>query len=188
MSIQTSTTRWVTGLKATAQSGLWFSAFLGLGTLSGIVAPHPPLVAFAAIAGATLKPKRAVVAALSVWLINQIYGFGIRHYPQNAEAWGWGITMAMGTLLITLLVSTRPWFNPISVKRYYLELAIALVAGFALFEGLIMSLGFLLTGSHIFTAEMLGRLLTKELLWAGGLAIVHAAVVGFGRSVERELS
>jgi hypothetical protein len=183
MPAQTSTNRWEMSLTTAAQSRLWLVAFIGLGTLSGIIAPHPPLVAFAAIAGSTFKPKRAVFAALTIWLVNQLYGFGIRHYPQTAEAWGWAIAMGMGTLFVTLLVSTRPWFRQSTVKRHYVELAIAVGIGFVLFEGLIMSLGFLLTGNHIFTGEIIGSLLIKEILWTGVLTLVHAMALQLsGRS------
>lgn len=55
-------------------------------------------------------------------------------------------------------------------------MVIALLTGFLVFAGLILSLGFLLTGSHVFNWEILGRLLMNDVLWGLGLTLMHLGV------------
>lgn len=48
-------TRWSSLWQLLAQSRLWFFLLIAIGTFSSVIYPHPPLVAFGAIAGGTLK-------------------------------------------------------------------------------------------------------------------------------------
>jgi hypothetical protein len=46
-------------------------------------------------AGTTLKPKRAILVALSIGLVNQIYGYTLRQYPWSADSLLWGFMLGL---------------------------------------------------------------------------------------------
>jgi len=79
-------TYWSSRWKLLARNRLWFFLLIVIGTFSGVIYPHPPLVSFGSIAGCTFRPRRAILAAMTVWFTNQIYGFTLRGYPQTTES------------------------------------------------------------------------------------------------------
>jgi hypothetical protein len=66
-----------------------------------------PLVGFGAIAGATLPRRRALVTVVSIWLVNQVLGFGIRQYPWTLSTFAWGLVLGLGAVLVMLLASLK---------------------------------------------------------------------------------
>lgn len=174
-------TFWAIHWQSIAQSRIWLMLLLAIGSASSVVYPHPPLVAFGTIAGATLTPRKALGATTAIWLVNQICGYGWRQYPQTVESLGWAIAMGIGALLITSLALLRPQFSQTTFKGHCLWLLAIAVTGFVMFEGIILSLGFLLTGSHVFTWEILGSLFGKEMIWTAALTGVHAAIARYSR-------
>lgn len=173
---------WFEAWNQVANQRVWLLTLLAIGALSSAIYPHPPLVAFGAVSGATLKPKQAILTAIAIWFASQIYGFSLRQYPQNAEAFAWSVVMAGGVLLVTLFASVRPAFSKSAAKAHCLWLAIALIAGFFLYEGLISALGFLLTGSHVLTGEIFAGLFLKEGIWTIALTLTHLMFVRLTRS------
>ncbi|NJL54024.1 hypothetical protein HC928_01890 [bacterium] len=163
--------QWSITWNRVANQRRWMFLLIGIGSFSSVIYPHPPLVAFGAIAGSTLSPKRAFLIALSIWFMNQLYGYGLRSYPQTAESFLWGLVMGLGMLLVTALAALRPPFSRTTWKGHGSWMAIAVLTGFLLFESLVLSLGFLLTGSHVLTWAILGHLLFKELIWAFALTL-----------------
>lgn len=161
-----------------AQSRTWAFLLLAIGTVSSVIYPHPPLVALGAIAATTLKPTRAFSVGIAFWLVNQLCGYGWRSYPLSAESLGWAAAMGIGMLLVVGLVAVGRWrWQPTPKQNDWLYLSAALVSGFVLFEGLILSLGFLLTGSHVLTGTMLGWLFFKEAIWTIGLGLLHRGLM-----------
>lgn len=163
--------------RSIAHSRLWFGLLIAIGSLSSAIYPHPPLVALGAIAGTTLTPRRALLATSAVWLASQLYGFGLRGYPHTAEAFAWGFAMGLGTLLVAAIASLRPEISRTSFKGYCLWLGISATVGFAVFEGLIFSLGWLLTGTHVFTLAIVTQLFVKELLWTGLMLLAYCLLL-----------
>lgn len=174
-------TPWAIRWQSIAQNRVWLMLVLAVGSASSVVYPHPPLVAFGAIAGTTLTPQKALGATAAIWLVNQIFGYGLRQYPQTAESLGWAIAMGIGALLIAGFASLRPQFSQATFKGHCLWVLAIAVAGFVLFEGIILSLGFLLTGSHVFTWEILGSLFSKEMIWTAALTGIYGAVARYSR-------
>ncbi|MBF2079902.1 MAG: hypothetical protein IGR76_15630 [Synechococcales cyanobacterium T60_A2020_003] len=171
--------RWSVVWNTIAQSRLWIVLLTAIGSLSSVIYAHAPLVAFGAVAGTTLRPRRALGAAIAIWLANQLYGFGLRHYPQTAESLAWGLVMGLGTVLVTAIAALRPSFSQTTHRGHGIWVAIALLSGFLVFEGLVLSLGFLLTGSHVLTWAILARLLVKDVLWGLGLTVIHLGTAQF---------
>jgi hypothetical protein len=174
-------TPWAIRWQSIAQNRVWLVLLLAVGSTSSVVYPHPPLVAFGAIAGTTLTPQKALGATTAIWLVNQIFGYGLRQYPQTVESLGWAIAMGIGALLIAGFASLRPQFSQATFKGHCLWVLAIAVAGFVMFEGIILSLGFLLTGSHVFTWETLGSLFSKEMIWTAALAGVYGAIARYSR-------
>ena len=165
----------------------WAFLLTSVGALSSIVYPHAPLVAVGAVSGATLRTRLALQVALLVWLVNQLYGFIWRSYPQTFESFTWGVTMGIGTALVTLLACLISGLD--SVTHRGVKIVIATLTGFAVFEGIILSLGFWLIGTHVLTWSILGRLLFKEIIWTLGLTLVHFIFARFMlRGQQRNLT
>ena len=94
---------WSNAEKAISYSRLWEFLLITIGSASSIIYPHVPLVGFAAISGVTLNRKQAIISSMIIWLVNQLYGFTIREYPQTLESFTWGLVMALATLLVTII-------------------------------------------------------------------------------------
>jgi len=175
---------WTTQWQAIAHSRIWFMSFLAVGAFSSVIYPHPPLVAFGAIAGTTLKPKPAILVAMLIWLLNQVYGYTLRQYPWTAGSLLWGLMMGLGILVVTLLASLRPPFSQKTVKGHCLWFGAVALIGFTAFESLILALDWLLTGSHILAWAITRSLLIKEGVWAIGLMLMHLSLTRFTRPVH----
>lgn len=148
-----------------AASGLWRYCLIAVGSASSLIYPHAPLVSFATLAGITLSRRQAVVSVALIWFVNQFYGFTVRHYPLSAIALLWGVTMGLGTILVALIASIQPQFSRRSWVGQSAWLGMALLLGFAAYQS-----SFLLVnqwvGMHGLTAEVLLRLLVREIVWA----------------------
>ncbi|AFY89213.1 hypothetical protein [Chroococcidiopsis thermalis] len=173
----TSNSRWARGCDAIARGWLWNFLLIFLGSASSVVYPHPPLVSFATIAGATLTCKKAAIATMAIWLVNQVYGYSLRDYPRTSESIAWGLIMGLGTLLVALLASLKPKFSREKIGGHFLWLGVSFVGGFILFEGLILLTGIFPGISHNLTPAILMRLLIKESIWIVPLALAHMFLV-----------
>jgi len=177
-------TLWSTQWQAIAHSRIWFMSFLAIGAFSSVIYPHPPLIAFGAIAGTTLKPKRATLIAMSIWLINQVYGYTLRQYPWTVDSLLWGLIMGLGTLIVTMLASLCAPFSQKTLKGHYLWVSAIALVGFVMFESLILALDRLLIGGHVITWAIARSLLIKEVVWAIGLMLMHLSFTRFTRPVH----
>lgn len=177
-------TLWATRWQTIARSRVWFALLLAIGAFSSVIYPHPPLVAFGAITGTTLKRKPAILIAMSIWLINQVYGYTLRQYPLTADSLLWGLMMGLGTLIVTVPASVRPSFSQKTLQGHCLWFGAVALIGFAAFESLILALDWLLIGSHMLTWAITGSLFAKEVIWAIGLLLMHLSFIRFPRPVH----
>lgn len=152
-------------------------ALLSLGVASNVVYAHAPLVAFAAMSGATLTRRRAIVIPLLIWLVNQGIGFGLRGYPLTATAFTWGALMGLGALLVAVVASWRPAFSQSTWAGHLLWLAIAFLGGFGLYQGMIMLAFPLLADGHAMGWDIVGKLFLKQLIWASAIALGHSLLL-----------
>lgn len=159
---------------AIAHSRAYPFLLLGLGTASNVIYAHLPLVAFAALGGATLPRRRAVAVALLLWLVNQSIGFGWRGYPLSATAFTWGALMGLGTLLVALFASWRPGWSQAGWRGHLGWMAIALLGGFVLYQGIIALAYPLLADGHRMGWDVISKLLLKQTVWGGAIALLHS--------------
>lgn len=150
---------------------------LATGTASNLVYAHTPLVAFAAISGAMLTRRRAIATALLIWLINQSVGFGLRGYPLTGVAFTWGALMGLGTLLVAVIASWRPKFSRASWSGHCLWMAIAVLGGFTLYQGMILLAFPLLASGHTMSWNIVVGLLVKQLIWAGAITLGYSLLL-----------
>ena len=151
----------------------WALPLTAVGMFSSVVYPHAPLVAFGVTAGCTLQTQFALQVAGAVWLTNQLYGFILRGYPLTLESFTWGAAMGLGTALVTVFALLMTHIRLALLRHRGVKVVISTLAGFVVFEGVILSFGWWLTGAHVFTWNVLGRLLIKEGVWALGLILAY---------------
>ena len=171
--IQSFETAW----RSIAYSRFWPFTVLAIGTASNFVYAHAPLVAFAAMAGVTLPRRKAIAIALTLWFINQTIGFTIRGYPQTSVAFTWGVLMGMGTLLVVTWASWRPTLGQHQWIGHLLWMAIAILGGFVLYQGLIVLASPVLADGHWMGWDIVVRLFIKQLSWAGAIALCHTLLI-----------
>lgn len=167
---------WQTAGEMVSNSNKWQLSLIAIGSASSIIYAHVPLVGFAAVAGNTLTPKKAFITVTSIWFANQLYGFTIRQYPRTLESLTWGLVMGLGTLLVTWLITLQPKFSRRSFRGYLLWLAIAVVGGYAIYQGSIVLIAQLM-GGHGLSFTILWQIFLKDAGWAVVLSAIHSILV-----------
>lgn len=167
--------KWEAEPPATAANNWWRYCLLAIGSASSLVYPHPSLVSFATLAGITLNRRQAVVYALLIWFVNQVYGFTVRQYPLDTIALLWGMTMGLGTIGVVLIASMQPRFSQRGWVGQALGLGISLILGFALYQSSILFVN-QWVGMHGLTAGVLLRIFGRDLVWAIVLFGLHTAL------------
>ncbi|NJR52901.1 MAG: hypothetical protein HC780_28375 [Leptolyngbyaceae cyanobacterium CSU_1_3] len=171
--------QWTLAWSRVASDRRWTFLLIAIGAFSSVIYPHPPFVAFGAIAGTTLKPRRAILVAMSIWLVNQVYGYTVRQYPWSGDSLLWGLMLGLGTLIVTALALLRPKFSQKTLKGHCLWLGASALLGFAVFESLILTVDWLLTGSHTLTWAIARGILVNTTVWTISLTLIYFVFVRF---------
>jgi hypothetical protein len=156
-------------------SRLWQYCLIAIGSASSFVYPHAPLVSFATVAGVSLSRRQAMVAAVSIWLINQVCGFTVRQYPLSAIALLWGVTMGLGTVVVTLIASIQPKFSRGSGVGQTLWVGMALLLGFVVYQSSIVLVN-QWVGIHGLTPAVFLQIFGRDLVWAIALWSLHTVL------------
>ncbi|MGF1542039.1 MAG: hypothetical protein ACFCU5_16590 [Pleurocapsa sp.] len=167
---------WQTAGEIVSNSNNWQLSLIVIGSASSIIYPHVPLVGFTAVAGNTLTRNKALITVTSIWFANQLYGFTIRQYPQTLESLTWGLVMGLGMLLVTWLITLQPKFSRHSFQGYLIWLAIAIVGGYAIYQGSIVLIAQLM-GGHEFSSTILWQIFLRDAVWAVVLSAIHSILV-----------
>jgi hypothetical protein len=176
-----------TGFPGISASRWWPYCLIALGSASSFASPHAPFVGFATLAGLTLSRRWAMGTMGLIWLVNQVYGFMVRHYPLDAIALLWGMTMGLGTVIVTLIASIMAAMPPKFSRRSWVGqcvwVGITLLLGFTAYQS-----GILLVnqwvGMHGFTAVVFLRILERDLAWA--IALHGLYTIGFNQQRLRQ--
>lgn len=169
-------------------SWLWI-AVLAIATVGGspVAACVLPFAAAAAIAGLTLDLPRAMIAVITVWALNQAIGFGLMDYPMTQYSFGWGagiLGASVATMLVARAVKAR--IGGDSAMRAVSAVALAFIAGFVTYEGLLFVLANFVGGLETFSPEIVSTIGFNDTIWfvlLMGLrwALVQAVPARFGR-------
>lgn len=134
-----------------------------------------PFAAFGAAAAVTLPRRDALWLTIALWLVNQIVGFAVLHYPWDA------MTLAWGAILGVIAVSSTAAAQAALYPRGISAMAIArFAAAFAVYEGgLYLISATVMGGTDDFTATIVIRILGINaaafvVLLAGGALIAAA--------------
>ena len=141
-----------------------------------------PFAAFGAVAAITLPRRDAFLLILGLWLLNQIVGFSVLHYPWDAMTFAWGAILgavAVASTAAGIAASERPW-HPVAV------IMTTFAASFALYEGgLYLISATVMGGIENFEPAIVLRILEIN---AAGFAGLLAAGALIGRIMPRSLA
>ncbi len=114
-----------------------------------------PMVAFGTYAALTMSRKHALVTTFSIWLANQLVGYGLLGYPQTINSFTWGAALGALALLAT-------WAAELVLARRGKSLAavaLAFAASFAAYQGAMTIVALAIGGMESMTPAIIG--------WAG---------------------
>jgi hypothetical protein len=139
-----------------------------------------PLAAFPTVSALMFQPRTAVGAVLTVWLMNQIIGFSLLHYPTDPSTIAWGFALgAIG------LLSLGAAFLVLSRLGGLVGILASFLAAFVVYEGAIyiicVASG---TGVGSFTAPIVTRIFFINAISFGCLLAAREllARAGLGRT------
>ncbi|TQF26134.1 hypothetical protein UNPF46_35375 [Bradyrhizobium sp. UNPF46] len=141
-----------------------------------------PFAAFAVVAAAMLRLRPALLVVTGAWLVNQTIGFGVLHYPVDANTIAWGFVIGAASLLATAAASLA--LGRLPQGRTPLMLAIALVVAYGVYELALLAATPFLGGEGAFTAAIVTRIGLTCAAWLAGLVAVCEIVrllAPFGR-------
>lgn len=129
-----------------------------------------PFAAFAVVAGAMLSLRPALLVVAGAWLVNQMIGFGVHHYPVDANTVAWGFAIGAGAIVATALSAAALRLLPL--KRTPLVLALTLVCAYGAYELVLFAATPFLGGAGAFTGAIIARLGFLNVVWLTGLVAV----------------
>jgi hypothetical protein len=129
-----------------------------------------PFAAFAVIAAAMLPLRSALLVVAGSWLVNQAIGFGMLHYPVDANTFGWGFAIGAAALAGTVMASLMLRALPRSGTP--VALALALLGAYVGYEIVLFAVTPFLGGEGAFSAAIVARLGALSALWLVGLGAV----------------
>jgi hypothetical protein len=138
-------------------------------SLLGCIVPFAALAAAAAL----LCSKRIAAAILATtWLINQVLGFTVHHYPRDPSTFAWGIAIG---------VATAAAYACARIARG--NAVMALLLAFAAFEGVLVLFSLRLGDWEAYVPSVIAMLFGTNALWFA--AIVLVGRYGFGLHAAR---
>jgi len=140
------------------------------GLASFVFACATPFAAFAVLAVAMLPLRSALLPVLGAWLINQAIGFGVQHYPVDANTITWGLAIGVAALVATVVASLMLRALPRSGTP--VALALALLGAYVSYEIVLFAVTPFLGGEGAFTVAIIARLGALSALWLVGLVAV----------------
>ncbi len=129
-----------------------------------------PFAAFAVIAGAMVRLRPALLVVTGAWLVNQTIGFGMLHYPVDANTIAWGF--AIGAAALAATAASYVALNALPQGRAALALALSFVCAYAAYELVLFAATPFLGGEGAFTFEIVSRIGLRSAAWLIGLVAV----------------
>jgi hypothetical protein len=126
-----------------------------------------PFAAFAVVAAAMLPLRPALLMVTAAWLVNQGIGFGMLHYPVDANTIAWGFAIGAAALAATILAHSM--LRALPRAGTPLALACALLGAYIAYELVLFAVTPFLGGEGAFTFAIVGRLGVLSVLWLIGL-------------------
>jgi hypothetical protein len=142
-----------------------------------------PFAAFGAVAALTLKRRDALLLIVALWLVNQVIGFTILHYPWDAMTFTWGVVLGGVALLTTVAAQ-----GVIRGQNVVAAMLAGFVAAFVVYEGgLYLVSAVALGGTEDFNAQIVARILAINAAAFAGLLATSFLIAAAGRSPSAAL-
>jgi hypothetical protein len=133
-----------------------------------------PFAAFAVVAAAMLSLRPALFVMTGTWLANQAIGFGVHHYPIDANTILWGFAIGAGAVAATAVSVAA--LRTLPQNRTPLVLALTLVCAYGAYEFVLFAVTPFLGGAGAFTAAIITRLGFLNAVWLIGLVIACESI------------
>lgn len=154
--------------------------------LSGKFACATPFAALATLAALDSERRDGLLLVGGVWLANQIVGFVFLGYPHELQAYGWGL--AIGVSAVAAFVCARWVLQALAPMSALLAVAVAFVAAFVGYEGVLYAAGFALPGGDgAFSTEIVSQIAITNMVSFVVLLVVHRLAVALG-AIPRNLA
>jgi hypothetical protein len=141
--------------RSTERNLLWI-ALLTVATVlaTGVFACAVPFAALAAVAALDSDRADGILLLGTIWLTNQVVGFGFLGYPLEAQAFAWGLAMGLGTL--AAYFAARVCIDALAPYGVVAVIGSALPIAFLAYQAVLYAAGMLLpNGEGAFTYAVL---------------------------------
>lgn len=171
----------MTSFSSYRASTLWIMLLTVATTLSTLaLACMTPFASLAAVAAVHMRRRDGVLLMLSVWIVNQAIGFGLMHYGSDPSTIAWGVGIGVATVAAVLAGGAAA----ARVTAYPAKLAVAFVAAFVAFKG-VLALCALELGGIEETFQNLAPQIAREALFVVGLVALYRGLVALGVPAAR---
>ena len=159
---------------------LWIALLTVASVLAtGVFACAVPFAALAAVAVLNSGRTDGMLLLGTIWLTNQVIGFGFLGYPLEAQAFAWGLAMGLGTFAAYFAaragVATVAPFGVVAV------IGVALPIAFLAYQAVLYAAGMLLPNAEgAFTYSVLAYVGLVEIVGYIVLLAVHRLAVYAG--------
>jgi hypothetical protein len=161
----------MTNAQSTAPGLVW-ATLLGLTAIVGSYgfACVFPFAAIAALAAVTLPLPRAAMLVVAVWAANQIVGFTLMNYPNDAQAYAWGGIILVGALGALTAARLAVGHSPqlLSIRG-----VAGLVAAIVAYQAVMFVGAVALDGFESSTPVIVAQVALNDCLWFAGLAAIR---------------
>jgi hypothetical protein len=159
---------------------LWIALLTVASVLAtGVFACAVPFAALAAVAALNSDRTDGMLLLGTIWLTNQVIGFGFLGYPLEAQAFAWGLAMGLGTL--AAYFAARAGVAAVAPFGVVAVIAVALPIAFLAYQTVLYAAGLLLpNGEGAFTYGVLAYVGVVEVVAYIVLLTVHRLAVSAG--------
>jgi hypothetical protein len=155
------------------RTGLWSAGLVTL-VLGGclLIGCLEPLVAVAVIAAGALPLRRALLLTGAVWLSGQAIGFGLHHYPRDAQTISWGV--GLGVAAFASAVAAAATLKSSAGRPIWLRAGAAFVAAFVANQLVILGAEQIVTGACEVRPGVISLVGAVNAAWLAGLLAFDA--------------
>jgi hypothetical protein len=166
--------------RGTERSVLWIALLTVASALAtGVFACAVPFAALAAVAALDSDRTDGILLLGTIWLTNQVIGFGFLGYPLEAQAFAWGLAMGLGTL--AAYFAARACVAALAPYGVAAVIVAALPVAFLAYQAVLYAAGMLLpNGEGAFSHSVLAYVGLVEIAAYIVLLTVHRLAVSAG--------
>ncbi len=147
--------------------------------LSGVYACATPFAALAALAALDIDRRDGLILVGVIWLANQIVGFGFLGYPQELQAYAWGIAIGAGA--VAGFLCARVLVTAIASTNRLLAAAAAFGVAFVAYQAVLYAATFILPSSEgAFSFAVVSYVATVNAVAFPVLLAAHRVAVAVG--------